>query len=535
MENTEVTLLKNFMLEVLPYLFMLCGFSFSLNEKRLKTGLFFWLMTMVYIVYSIIGHAYEITAIYSGLFLLTNIFWVTTFIKPYLSFNIPTILLPLTWTGLGMYVFYKSVYLIGILMIVIGVLGLCLNAIIIKKQWNPNYWGLLFYPLISLIIVSIFFEEIQILGWCGITILCVVIIYLIKKSGTGRPMIGLRIPRKTYPSNNNTIKYSKFNRALIDKINRKNVVNNRSAKTQKEKINIICPKCGTAIPDDSIFCLKCGKKVKTSDKESDKKNTCILDRKNEKTTRINIAKKFLLLDNKREYAISGIIIGITLFAVIIAIIVNTIKCDVCNKKAIKGSDYCDDHTCSVDGCILSKPSDKQYCLWHEDELFCEWEDSLNGRCKNYKLQHGKYCSRHTCSEENCMDKISKKEYTTCNKHAINMRNRLPNPSLYFSLNSAGGIEFHFNATNSTGKDIKYIRFDIILKNSVGDLVEDEMKNTSKTHVEMIGPIAPGENASINNKIIGYCDTCAKIEIQDITIVYTDETTEKGYYGYYYEK
>lgn len=103
------------------------------------------------------------------------------------------------------------------------------------------------------------------------------------------------------------------------------------------------------------------------------------------------------------------------------------------------------------------------------------------------------------------------------------------------MNSAGGITFNFSAKNSTGKEIKYVRFDVGLENAVGDSVQDEIKRSSSVSVEIVGPVKAGGTVSMSNEIIGYCDTCARIDIDDITIVYTDGTSETGHFGYYYSK
>lgn len=123
----------------------------------------------------------------------------------------------------------------------------------------------------------------------------------------------------------------------------------------------------------------------------------------------------------------------------------------------------------------------------------------------------------------------------CADHQVDMRKRLTNSSFHFFLNSAGGITFTFDANNSTGKEIKYVRFDVELKNAVGDSVEDTIKNRTSVSVGNVGPVKAGERVSMKDKIIGCCDTCAKIVIDDIIIIYTDGTSEAGHFGYYYEK
>lgn len=116
-----------------------------------------------------------------------------------------------------------------------------------------------------------------------------------------------------------------------------------------------------------------------------------------------------------------------------------------------------------------------------------------------------------------------------------MRKRLTSSKFGFSLNSAGGIVFSFEAKNSTGKEIKYVRFSVYLYNAVGDLIQDEIKRTTSVDVEIIGPIADKKTVSLNREIIGYADDCAKIEIKDITIEYSDGSDETGKFNYYTEK
>lgn len=329
---------------------------------------------------------------------------------------------------------------------------------------------------------------------------------------------------------------------------------------------MFCRKCGDEIPDDSVFCLKCGEKVETLEKPNDKipvdainneevnetevetteisetdKNTEVIyaeemiaeESKAEQPQPETIIEKFSSLDNKHKYGIIGAIGGLILLIIII-VAINASKCNICGEEVVSGSDYCYYHKCQVDGCNLSKTKSDRYCFSHENEFICEWEEGWDDKCTSNKTEGSKYCYSHTCSQSGCTEKVSKEGYTTCEKHAVDMRKRLTSSAFYFSLNSAGGIEFDFSATNSTGKDIKYVRFDVILKNAVGDLVEDEIKDTSRVKVEIVGPVKPGKRVYMSDEIIGYCDTCARIDIQDITIIYTDGTSETGHYGYYYE-
>lgn len=195
---------------------------------------------------------------------------------------------------------------------------------------------------------------------------------------------------------------------------------------------------------------------------------------------------------------------------------------------VEGSDYCDDHTCNEEGCTSSKSKYDSYCYTHEEERACEYYG-----CESYKVDGGEYCYYHTCSKSGCYNQVGyNSEY--CTDHQVDMRKRLTDSSFYFSKNSAAGIEFSFSAKNSTGKEIKYVRFQVELRNAVGDLVEDEIKDTTSVSVEIVGPVKAGDTVSMREEIIGYCDTCARIDIDDITIIYKDGTSETGHFGYYYE-
>ena len=210
---------------------------------------------------------------------------------------------------------------------------------------------------------------------------------------------------------------------------------------------------------------------------------------------------------------------------------NAKKCSMssCNDYKIEGSDYCKDHTCKEDGCYSSKSKSDSYCYAHEAEHTCSYSG-----CDNLRVDGGEYCYSHTCSKEAC---YNQKEYNSdyCSDHQVDMRKRLAHSSFYFFLNSVGGISFTFNAQNYSGKEIKYVRFDVELRNAVGDLVQDEIKRTTSVPVEIVGPVKPNEQVSMKSEIIGYCDTCSRLEIDDITIIYTDGTSETGHFGYYCER
>lgn len=297
---------------------------------------------------------------------------------------------------------------------------------------------------------------------------------------------------------------------------------------------MFCRKCGSQIPDDSIFCLKCGTKVEVFEsnvqQEQVKESGMIVSEETDDA--FNRIETPAATENKKAaYRIYGVIVAVFIIMIIVIVFGNSGKCafESCDNSKIQDSEYCYSHTCEADGCTNSKSKYEKYCYTHEKELCCAAEN-----CGKDKIEGGEYCYSHTCEKSDCYNKkFSDTNY--CLDHQIDMRKKITSSSFYFSLNSAGGIKFNFKARNSTGKEIKYIRFDVALRNAVGDLVTDEIKRTSSVSVEIVGPIKSGSLFSMSDEIIGYCDTCARIDIDDITIIYMDGTSETGHFGYYYEK
>lgn len=310
---------------------------------------------------------------------------------------------------------------------------------------------------------------------------------------------------------------------------------------------IKCPECGREnVSDTAKACPGCGYGIREhfdkSGREVEKKKEISTEEITEPITEQaqfsdgtgeeNTIEPVTDAPNKKAmYVALGIIVLIPLIIIIIVIVSeNAKRCSYykCDNYKIEGSNYCSRHTCGEEGCTLSKFENNTYCYMHEKEHAC----AVDG-CDDSKVSGGKYCYEHTCKQTGCYNKkYFGSDY--CSAHQVNMRERLTDSSFDFSLNSAGGIKFSFYAKNSTGKEIKYVRFDVTLKNAVGDLVKDEIKNSTSVRVEIIGPVKSGGRVSMTNEIIGYCDTCSRIDINNITIIYTDGTSETGHFGYYYE-
>ncbi len=303
---------------------------------------------------------------------------------------------------------------------------------------------------------------------------------------------------------------------------------------------IKCPECGREnVSDTAKACPGCGYGIKEHfdkiGRESKQESIEIkVDGKAPVVNRVESNHRQEPISNaagkKVLFGVCAVLAMILVIVIIAGTLENAKKCklDSCDNYKMEGKEYCKEHTCEEDGCSLLKSKSDRYCYKHEKEHLCEYSG-----CDEYRVDGGEYCYEHTCSESGC---YNSKGYGSdyCIDHQVDMRERLTDSSFYFLLNSAGGIDFNFSARNSTGKEIKYVRFEVELRNAVGDLVQDEIKNTSSVSVEIVGPVEAGSMIYMSNEIIGYCDTCARISIDDITIIYTDDTSETGHFGYYYE-
>lgn len=315
---------------------------------------------------------------------------------------------------------------------------------------------------------------------------------------------------------------------------------------------MFCRKCGEKIFDDSVFCPKCGTKIETGTKSStpnvvpeDKENTnipqqgdiitdenlgadeaCASQEHNELVTSPNMKK-----DGKAiKIIVSAVVVAVVLIVSLILIIfsiINSGRCeyDDCSNEKMEGADYCYSHLCTYTDCNLCKGYNSDYCYLHKCSTLL---------CNNCITNDSEYCNTHSCHAPGCNDEVEENS-SYCSKHKINMSSRLASPSMRFRLNSAGGIEFSFSATNKSGKTIKYVRFNAYLKNAVGDPIQEEITGDYYAGVEIIGPISNGETVIMISEIIGYCDNLARIDISDITVVYTDGNSENGPYNYYCTK
>ena len=309
-----------------------------------------------------------------------------------------------------------------------------------------------------------------------------------------------------------------------------------------------CPECGRErVSENAEMCPNCGygiknhyEKIKQQEKErhlaEDREKQRILEaEKQRQLTKEREKKRQEMMQKYFGSPIKKLAWVLVAFAVFITVVVaigheNAKKCSLasCSEYKKNGSNYCREHSCSVNGCVFSKSKYESYCFTHQKEILCTESD-----CDSKKVSGGMYCSTHTCDENGCYEIVYENNY--CYTHKKDMRKLLDlDVFMIDRVNSAGGIEMRFGATNKSTKEIKYVRFYVQLFNAVGDRIEDEITDKNEVYVEIVGPAKYNQSIEFDD-IIGYNDTCDRIEIDNITIVYMDGTTYSGWYGYYDER
>ncbi len=154
------------------------------------------------------------------------------------------------------------------------------------------------------------------------------------------------------------------------------------------------------------------------------------------------------------------------------------------------------------------PGGVQYtCTGCQDEYFEETTDPLGG----HKLQITGICTR--CEGDYSTDMTS----LIGSPHS--------NSKYGFSFAERIGIAFSWQATNNSGKTIKYCTIQIIFYNSVSDVVKT-------SNVKITGPFKASETISKVDSVwvTDYKDV-AMIEIAYVSLEYTDGSMDAGYYGY----
>jgi hypothetical protein len=97
-------------------------------------------------------------------------------------------------------------------------------------------------------------------------------------------------------------------------------------------------------------------------------------------------------------------------------------------------------------------------------------------------------------------------------------------------NSAGGVDFNIIWQNKSNKIVKYVTFEVVPYNAVGDVVECTIRNSSIFRGQVTGPIKKnkwnGYGTTWSNA--WYNSTIKKIKVTEVDIDYVDGTSETLY-------
>lgn len=269
---------------------------------------------------------------------------------------------------------------------------------------------------------------------------------------------------------------------------------------------MFCRKCGFKIPDNELACPKCGEKIIFVNNGIERIDTHATSQ-----------------NRKNKIIVFSSFTVVILFIIICLIIHNVTICHTegCGSKRINGSKYCFEHTCLYPDCSLeSKYFD--YCYSHR----CQYTNCTN----RVGGEDYKYCIEHNCEYKGCKNQRTP-ESCYCKSHQTSMRSNIRLVELSFSLNSAGGIELNFEAINCLHSKIKYVEFPMHIYNAVGDEIKTDF-NEETINVKISGNADYAETVKIDREIVGYCKKANKIQIDNITVIYTDGTKMSGHYGYY---
>lgn len=95
-------------------------------------------------------------------------------------------------------------------------------------------------------------------------------------------------------------------------------------------------------------------------------------------------------------------------------------------------------------------------------------------------------------------------------------------------NSADGVDFKFQVLNKSDRVIKYINFEVIVKNRVGDIISCDIARNTFVELQMQGPIAPNAVGGEGEywQAAFYNSTAHTFTINGITIIYEDGGSKK---------
>ncbi len=95
-------------------------------------------------------------------------------------------------------------------------------------------------------------------------------------------------------------------------------------------------------------------------------------------------------------------------------------------------------------------------------------------------------------------------------------------------NSVGGVSVYIGFKNMSDKTIKYITFEVVPYNAVGDIMRCEIRDYANFGCQATGPYATGEGLAGNNSAywdcVWYNSTITSVQLTNIDIEYMDGTS-----------
>ncbi|HEY5587871.1 MAG TPA: hypothetical protein VIK86_02830 [Candidatus Paceibacterota bacterium] len=124
-------------------------------------------------------------------------------------------------------------------------------------------------------------------------------------------------------------------------------------------------------------------------------------------------------------------------------------------------------------------------------------------------------------------KQKKEDELAAKKKVDDARSMLKVIKLYPSApNSAGGVDLNILWTNSSKKVIKYIIFEVVPYNAVGDVQSSDIGGDSNFRGKVTGPVNPGENDGGGSvwECAWYNSTITSVKLVGVDITYMDDST-----------
>lgn len=195
--------------------------------------------------------------------------------------------------------------------------------------------------------------------------------------------------------------------------------------------------------------------------------------------------------------------------------------DGCTKERYNSeTNFCFEHKCSVDECNYGKQGIGNYCFLHTCEVY---------GCINYA--EDEFCDEHRCQESGCeLRAQSLNGY--CYRH-FDITTRL-NPfgmSLSYVNEDTGFFSFYFYFYNNTDKEIEQVHFVATIQNKYGEKIKDRLTGQSSYDIKIQRYVAPGELCKYEDNL-GWAYYLGRISVNEITVDYSDGTSETGRFGYY---